>query len=168
MRRIIILISLIVTLLIGGVSIEAKTSKKKRSKGSSAQVIGKFTDGSTVYTMYSNGKIKTTNKCLTGSYKKGENGSFYTVYLWTTGTGSNNCGDGAWVYMIAEDNVYAMGYGTDGSGIEDFTYNPNYKLVTVYNNSGYPDDEFMMVNDLPAFTMPLSHFVKLGTVQWTK
>ena len=167
MKRITILFSLIFVLLIGSVSIEAKSSKKKSSKGSSATVIGKFTNGSSAtFTMYSNGKIKSTDKCIYGSYKKEGGGSFYTVYLDTTG--SAYCGDASWVYMIVGTSVYAMGGGTDGFGIEEFTYNPSKKTVTVYNTSGLSDMEFMQENGLSSLTVPLSDFEKIGSVRWSK
>lgn len=167
MKQFTILISLIFVLLTGSVSIEAKTAKKKTNKGSSAKVIGKFTDGgSATFTMYSNGKIKSTDKCIYGSYEKGAGGSFYSVYLDTTG--SDYCGDASWVYMIVGTNVYAIGGGTDGFGIEEFTYNASKKTVTIYNTSGLSDREFMQENGLQSLTVPLSDFEKLGTVKWSK
>lgn len=167
MKRTIILISFIFGLLMGGVSVEAKTTTKKRSKGNSAKIIGKFTDGSkATYTMYSNGKIKSTDKCIYGSFEKKGGGSFYSVYLDTTG--SAYCGDASWVYMIVGNSVYAVGGGTDGFGIEEFTYNPSNKTVTVYNESELSNYEFMRYNDLPSMTVPLSHFEKIGSVKWVK
>lgn len=167
MKRISILFLLIIILLIGSVSIEAKTAKKKSGKRSSATVVGKFSDGSSdTFTMYSNGKIKSTNKCIYGSYEKNAGGSFYSVYLDTTG--SDRCGDASWIYMIVGTNVYTMGGGTDGFGIEEFTYNASTRTVTIYNTSGLSDKEFMQENGLRSLTVPLSDFEKIGTVKWTK
>ena len=71
MKKVITIALLVVTLLAGGMTMEAKTTKKKTKHSSSnTSVIGKYTYEGLSYQLLSNGKIKTNDKCITGRYTK--------------------------------------------------------------------------------------------------
>ena len=83
MKKVIAICLLIMTFLIGGMPLDAKTTKKK-SGGSSSKVIGKCSinpryDVSSI-TLFANGKAKTNNKCWSGKYKKID-GADYVVRI---------------------------------------------------------------------------------------
>ena len=47
MKKLFLICSLLMAILVGDFSVEAKTTKKKKSKTSSSKIIGKFKEAST-------------------------------------------------------------------------------------------------------------------------
>lgn len=176
MKKIMTISLLVVTLLAGGMTANAqsKINRKKAKAKNNSPVICKFkyhdakpgdVRYNVTFSLLSNGKIKTTSKCLTGTYKK-----LKGAYKVTLDTGPyTSCGDACWEDLIVGNYVYSIGGGTDGDTIHDFTFNPSNNTVTVINSSyDTSDREFMELNKLPSLTVPLSHFEKVGKVTGTK
>lgn len=161
MKKTIALCLLVLTILIGGISADAKTSKKgkgSKSLRANTAVAGKFTAYDDTYTLLANGKIKSPRGRLIGTYEKKGDGSYYEIVM----------DDGDWyvIYMFVGNKVYSVGGGTDGLGIEKFTYNPSDKTVSVVNTTDLDDAEFMEYNAISSLRAPLSEFEVIGTVTW--
>lgn len=167
MKKIITICLLAFTLLASGITMEAKTTKKKsKPSNTKSTVIGKYTYQGMDYQLLSNGKIKTKDKCITGNHTK--NNGYYDIVI-ESGSNSYKCGD--WVYfcIIVDDNVYLLGGGTDEWNIWKYNYNNKNGTITFINHMGKDNEkEFLKYNDLPSLTVPLSHFEKVGKVTWTK
>lgn len=165
MKRTLTLIMLIAAILLGGATVDAKTSTQKKSKkrttktvGSNVAIVGKFTAYDYIYTLLVNGKIKSPKGRIIGKYEKKDNGSYYEIEL----------SEGDWyvIYMIVGNKVYAVGGGTDGMGIEKFSYNPSDNTVSVVNTTDFDDKEFLEYNEISSLRAPLSEFNEIGTVKW--
>ena len=166
MKRIVSIIMLVTAVLVGGITADAKTTKKNSSKGSSASIIGKFTRYGTTVNLLSNGKAQSKDKCMVGTYKKINNGSYYKVQMYTGG--SSRCGDGEYTFLILGNDVYEISAGST-SVITDFTYNPNTKVVTITEIDGGPaTSEELEYIDLNSPNVSLSYFDKLGKITWVK
>lgn len=165
MKRLSIIVMLISFLLLGSITIDAKTSTQKKSKtrttktvGSNVAIVGKFTAHDRIYTMLANGKIKSPKGRIIGKYEKKGDGSYYEIVM--------DEGDWYVIYMIVGNKVYAVGGGTDGIGIEDFSYNPSDNTVSVVNTTDLDDKEFLEYNEISSLRAPLSEFNEIGTVKW--
>ena len=174
MRKLITICILVVTLLADGMTMEAKTTKKKGKTKNNSSVICKLKYNDTnpnsdshnlTVSLLNNGKIKTSSKCLRGNYEKLSGAYKINIYS----APYSYCGDTMWQDLIVGDEVYSIGGGTDGDCIHEFTFDPSNNSVTIINSSyDLTDKEFMEFNDLPSLTVPLSHFEKVGKVTWMK
>ena len=164
MKKVITICLLVVTLLAGGMTMDAKTTKKKsktrttKTVGSNVAIAGKFTAYDHIYTLLANGKIKSPKGRIIGKYEKKDNGSYYEIDM----------SEGDWyvIYMIVGNKVYAVGGGTDGIGIEEFSYNTSDNTVSVVNTTDLDDKEFLEYNEISSLRAPLSEFNEIGTVKW--
>ena len=103
MKKLITILTLVAALIAGGISAEAKTTRKSKAKTSqtaSSKAIAKFTYHGTTYTMLAGGKIKSTNKYAYGVYEKRDNGAYYHVTL------LYKIGDGYTFCLIVGDSLY--------------------------------------------------------------
>ena len=165
MKRSTIVLTLISVMVFGCMTVDAKTSTLKKSKSRTAKsvaskvsVVGKFKAYEDVYTMMANGEIKSPKGRIIGRYEKKDDGSYYEIDM----------SEGDWyvIYMIVGNKVYAVGGGTDGMGIENFSYNPSDNTVSVVNTTELDDNEFMEYNEISSLRAPLSEFNEIGTVTW--
>lgn len=105
MRKTIAILMLLAVVLVGGISAEAKTTKKKSTKSKTAQVVAKAkVDNNSVcstVTFSPNGNYSWGN-CDSGPYTS-DNGAFI-------GVSSRN---GA--YLFWEDNMYLISFDTPGA-----------------------------------------------------
>ena len=166
MKKVITVCLLLVSLLVGGLTADAKTTKKKSKAKSNSSVICKFKYYDDTISLLSNGGIKGTSrdKCeYTGSYVKLK-GGYHVTLGWGCPDNAHGCSE----LLIVGDYIYIIGGGTTSDTIHDFTYNPSDKTVTVINTSGMSDREFMEYNHLSSMTVPLSHYEKFGKVTWIK
>ena len=169
MKKIITIALLVVTLLVGGMTVDAKTTKKKAKTKSHSTVIGKFEYTTDIYgskatiSLLSNGNIKCTNKCIGGSYEKITGA--YKIFLFPNGV---DCGHWCEICLIVGDYAYAIGGGFYEKAIVDCTFNPKDKTVRVMGSDGVSDRELMEFHELPSLTLPLSYFEKVGKVTWIK
>ena len=172
MKKVITICLLVITLLAGGMTAEAKTTKKKSKTKSNSSAICKFkyydaTVGESRYkvtfSLLPNGKVKSTKKCISGVYNK-----LKGAYHVTLDTDGDKCGDSCWEDLIVGNYIYSIGGGTGDDTIHEFTFNPSDNTVTIINSSDMSDREFMKWNNLPSLKVPLSHFEKVGTVTWMK
>ena len=162
MKKVITICLLVVVILIGGMTMEAKTTKKAKTKSNST-VIGKFKYYDDTISLLSNGRIKSSSKEIDGFYAKIKGA--YKVTLTPT---SDYYGHWLYEWLIVGDNIYIIGGGNTNETIHDFTFNPSDNSVTIINTSDMSDREFMKYNSLPSMTVPLSHFEKFGKVTWIK
>ena len=155
---------MIMTFLIGGMPLDAKTTKKK-SGGSSSKVIGKcslnprYSSLSSI-TLFANGKAKTNNKCWSGKYEKIDGGKYYIVYL------STSCGDAASIYLLTNNDVYYIDGGSEGNEIWNFIYYPDKHYIHVLLDLSMDKTEWLEQNEYRGFNsldIPLSEFNKIGT-----
>ena len=169
MKKIVTILMLVGAILGGGMTLDAKTTKKKAKTKSHSTVIGKFEYTTDIYgskatiSLLSNGKIKCTDQCIGGDYEKIKGA--YKVYL---SPGDYGCGVWYFSLLIVGDNVYYIGGGSTLYDIVDYTFNPSDNTVTRINNSFESDREYMEYHDLPSMTSPLSYFKKEGKVTWIK
>lgn len=170
MKKVSYLFILIVTLLISGVSVDAKTTKKK-SKSSSSRIIGKFKvqDSDLTVFLHANGKVTTTDKCDKGAYEKKDEGKYYTLYYGSGGQG--DCGEGEVNYLITGNDVYYIDSDHTGA-IYNFIYYPNKEIIKVILDDSFQNEkEWLEENEDRGFTsleIPLSKFEKIGTMTWIK
>ena len=141
---------------------KSKTETTKKNNKNNA--IGKFYVEGTTYTLLSNGKINSSNREITGKYNKLAGTKNYRVELYS----KPQYGDWYVVYLIVGNNVYAIGGGTDGTGIDKFSYNPSDKTLNIKNESGLDNYEFMQENGISSLRPSLYEFEKIGTVTWLK
>lgn len=166
MKKLATILMLVAAVLVGGMTVDAQTTKKKAKTKSHSTVIGMFKYDDDTFSILSDGRIKVTShyKCdYTASYVKLKGG-----YHVTSGWAGDDCGHGCGEWLIVGDNIYIIGGGNTNETIHDFTFNPSDNSVTIINTSDMSDREFMKYNDLPSLTVPLSHFDKLGKVTWIK
>lgn len=170
MKKVFYLFILIVTLLISGGSVDAKTTKKK-SKTSSSRIIGKFKEQDSDQTVFlhANGKVTTTNKCYKGGYEKKDEGKYYTLYYGSGGQG--DCGEGEVIYLITGNDVYYIDNDQPGA-IYNFIYYPNKEIIKVILDDSFQNEiEWLEENEYRGFTsleIPLSKFEKISTMTWIK
>ena len=143
---------------------DAKTTKKKY-KGSSSKVIGKCSlnvknlEFSSI-SLYANGKAKTNSKCVSGEYEKKDGGKYYIVTLCTS------CGDGCYIFLLADNNVYYIDAGSEGYEIWDFIYYPDKHYIHVLLDSSISETVWFEYNEYRGFNsldIPLSKFEKIGS-----
>ena len=170
MKKLITICLLVVTMLVGGMTVDAKTTKKKSKAKSNSSAICKFkfdnvTKGDSRYnvsfSLLSNGKVKATKNGFIGNFKKLKGAYKVTIDEVLEG-------DSCWEVLFVGDYVYSIGGGTDGDTVHDFTFNPSGNTVTIINSSDMSDREFKELNKLPSLTLPLSHFKRVGKVTWMK
>lgn len=169
MKKVSYLLLLVVTLLISGVRVEAKTTKKK-SKTSSSRIIGKFKEQDSDLTVFlhSNGSVTTTDKCYTGGYEKKDGGQYYTLHYSSGGVG--NCGEGESIFLITGNYVYYIDGGS-ADYIHNYIYYPNKECIKVILDSYQNEKDWLEENEYRGFTsleIPLSKFEKVGTMIWLK
>lgn len=164
MKKVITILMALTVFLFGGMTVDAKTPKKK-TKGSHSKVIGecsitaKNTSISSI-SLLTNGKAKTNNKCWSGEYEKKDGGKYYILSLCTS------CGDGCTIYLLADNNVYYIDGGSEGYEIWDFIYYPEKSFIHVLIDTSMDETEWLEYNDYRNFTsldIPLSKFDKIGT-----
>lgn len=171
MKKLFLICSLLMAILLGGFSVEAKTTKKKKSKTSSSKIIGKFKEKNSDLTVFlhSNGRVTTTNKCYTGEYEKKDGGQYYTLYYGSGGEG--NCGEGEVNLLITGQSVYYID-SDHPDAIYNFIYYPNKECIKVILDESYQNEkDWLEENEYRGFTsleIPLSKFEKIGTVTWIK
>ena len=172
MKKIITILMLVAVILVGGMTANAKTTRKKHTQKakSNSSVIGHFKDtelGLTV-SLLANGKIKTSSKCWSGSFEKRNQGEYYIVWLGSDGRG--NCSDGSVILLIVDNNVYDIDSGSDEYVIWDFIYNSDKNSIIV--DIGTMDYNEWVDNNswkgISSTTIPLSFFHKVGKITWTK
>lgn len=153
-----------------GISVEAKTTKKK-AKTTASKIIGKFKEQDSDLTIYlhANGKVTTTDKCFKGFFEKKDEGKYYTLTYGSGGEG--NCGEGEANYLITGNEVFFID--TDHPGaIYNFIYNPDKEVIKVILDDSYQNErDWLQDNEYRGFTsleIPLSKFEKVGTVTWIK
>ena len=134
----------------------SKTVKKKApAKKSTARAIGSFkADGMTI-TLLSNGKIRTSQRCVTGEYKKLD--GYIKVDLWTRD--ASTCGDGGWQFVIVGKDVYYLYSGSDNCMCE-YTVDAKNRTLTKTDYDPESDPDFF---GMDSATVPLSTFDKIGT-----
>lgn len=150
---------LISVVIFGVITIDAKTSTQKKSKtrttksvGNKVSAVGKFTVYDDVYTLLVNGKIKSPKGKIIGEYEKKGGCNYYEIVM----------SEGDWyvIYMIVGNKVYAVGGGTDGTGIEKFSYNASDNTVSVVNTTDLDDNDFMECNRISSLRPPFRSFMK--------
>lgn len=168
MKKIITIMMAVAVILFGGMTMEAKTAKKK-SKGSTSKIIGKgrLTDNEefSSISLLANGKVKTNSKCLTGDYEKKDGGKYYIVWLVTS------CGDGGIILLLTDNDIYFIDSGSEGYEIWDFIYYPDKQYIHVLLHSSINESEWFENNAYRGFTsldIPLSKFSKIGTFNLIK
>lgn len=125
-KKLFAVFALIISLVcLPAMNCQAATKKNRAKSSSSANAIGSFIEDGETVTLLSNGKIKSTNKCTTGEYKK-QNG-YYQISLWTKN--SPRCGDGGWQYVIVGNKVYFL-YGGSDNSLDNYTVNTNDGTLT--------------------------------------
>ena len=118
--------------------------------------------------LLSNGKIKTSSKCWSGSFEKRNKGEYYI--LWLGSNGSGNCPEGGVILLIVDNNVYDIDSGSDEYVIWNFIYNSDKNSIIV--DIGTMDYNEWVDNNswkgISSTTIPLSSFSKVGSIIWTK
>lgn len=167
MKKVITICLLVVSLFLGGMTMESKTTKKKsKALNSSSAIIGKIiVDEWNTYNLLANGKLtKDRVPEITGSYQKLNDEKCYRVEkkIGTSGDYDSS------IFLIVDNNAYIIVNNGGEGKINQFSYDRKNNLVTIINDSGSSDEDFMEWNDLHSLTMPLSHFEKFATVKWIK
>lgn len=171
MKKIITFCLILCYFLMGGLTIEAKTINKKKSRTSKSKVIGKFKeqDSDLIVFLHANGSVTTTYKCYTGGYEKKDGGQYYTLYYASGGEG--NCGEGELIFLITGNDVYYIDGGS-ADYINNFIYYPNKEIIKVILDESYQNEkDWLEENEYRGFTsleIPLSKFEKVGTITWIK
>ena len=161
MKKAITILMLIAAFLIGGATVEAKTTKKK-SKAKTSSTIGYFNYNGMKCTMLSNGRIQCSSRGSSGKYQKRDGGKYYWVEL------SND--SGAHYLLLTGSNAYFIDAGSAGM-ISDFSYDPSTKKVKITEVDG---DRIYSLEDLQQYFtynslyQPLSNFQYIGKVTWTR
>lgn len=149
----------------GSFELNAKTAHSKKSgksgkKKSSASTIGTFKFSGGTCSLLSNGKVSSTDKCLTGEYTKENGGEYYHVSVWSKG--GRYCGDGGCDLVIVGNDVYELFCGSEND-FSQFKYNSADNTITKLNFDPEWDPESIGIKSA---TTPLSFFNKIGTVTW--
>ena len=170
---------LMAVILAGGMTMDAKTNKKKHTQKAklNSSVIGHFKDKislsadkyeSITVSLLANGKIKTSSKYWSGSFKKRNKGEYYIVTIGSDGRGKY--GEGAIIYLIVDNDVYYIDSGSDEYVIWDFIYDSKKNSIIV--DIGSMDYNEWVENNkwrrISSTTIPLSFFEKIGKITWTK
>lgn len=162
MKRIATILTLAITILASGTTVEAKTTKKARTHQSSqrqtASVVGDFKYADNTISLYADGKARSNDKRTKGSYKKVGEGTDYVVLMENQG--------GWYNFLIVDGQVYEIGVGSAGV-ITNFNYDPASKIViiTEVDGSKATSDDLDTLG-FSSFKVPLSKFIKMGPVSW--
>lgn len=146
-------------------TVEAKKSMKgKTVQTRKTPTVATFKWGPTTYSLLADGKVKSSDSCLSGTYTKGKKGAYYEVII--RSTSASRCGNYMAGLLIVGSEAYLI---NEGEAMEyGFYYRPETGTVSITGSGTADDDALAAFMGYPSNNIHISSLENIAKVKWIK